>query len=233
MRESATLKPLVPLTWGRSWNNAMAFIPVENVLETEVRMLLDNQKIENTLYWFKDVGWDVAAATTLAADLLVWWNVSYAVPLSTQLSLREIYCTDLSTATSFTHTQPAPAPAPTGDVDFESEPNQVAISISFRTNLRGRSFRGRNYVSGLPGNGVLQNTVEPGTVAGIVAAYNSLFTVAATNGVEWSVVSRYSGVDGAGKPIPRAAGISTTITSVIAVDPTVDSQRRRSPGRGQ
>jgi len=211
----------------------MPFIPVANVLETEVRMLLDNQKIENTLYWFKDVGWEVADAVALAGDLLVWWNTFYAVPLSTQLSLREIYCTDLSSATGFTHTQPAPAPAPTGDVDFESEPNQVAIAISFRTNQRGRSFRGRNFVSGLPGNGVLQNTVEPGTVANIVAAYNELLAVAAANGAEWSVVSRYSGVDADGDPIPRAAGISTTITSVIAVDPTVDSQRRRSPGRGQ
>lgn len=211
----------------------MPFIPVPETVEAEIRMSLDGQHIENTLYFTKIGGVTLAEAVALAGDLLIWWNTSYAVPLSSQLSLREVYMTDLETATGYTHTQPAPAPAPVGDVDFESEPNSVALCVSFRTNLRGRSFRGRNYVSGLPGNGVLQNTVEPATVAGIVSAYEDLLGVASAAGVEWCVVSRFSGVDGDGKPIPRANGIATAITSVLAVDPTVDNQRRRLPGRGQ
>jgi len=169
----------------------MPFIPVPETVEAEIRMSLDGQHIENTLYFTKIGGVTLAEAVALAGDLLIWWNTSYAVPLSSQLSLREVYMTDLETATGYTHTQPAPAPAPVGDVDFESEPNSVALCVSFRTNLRGRSFRGRNYVSGLPGNGVLQNTVEPATVAGIVSAYEDLLGVASAAGVSgvWSAGS--------------------------------------------
>jgi len=47
------------------------------------------------------------------------------------------------------------------------------------------------------------------------------------------VASRFSGVDGDGKPIPRTAGVVTPISNVIVVDRVLDSQRRRLPGRGQ
>jgi len=47
------------------------------------------------------------------------------------------------------------------------------------------------------------------------------------------VVSRFSGVDADGHPIPRTTGVSTLVASVAIVDPVIDSQRRRLPGRGQ
>jgi hypothetical protein len=47
------------------------------------------------------------------------------------------------------------------------------------------------------------------------------------------VASRFSGVDSNGKPIPRSEGIGTPITSVTVVDPIIDNQRRRLPGRGR
>ncbi len=211
----------------------MAFIPVADTVLVEVRMQLDSQKIENTLYFHRTGGFTIGQATSLGNALLLWWTNFYAVPVSLQLTLREIFITDLSSATGFTVTIPAPAPAPAGNVNFESEPNAVAIAVSFRTGLRGRSFRGRNYVSGLPGDAVLQNTVQATPLANLAAAYEQLFTVAAAEGVDWAVVSRFSGVDVDKKPIPRAAGVVTLISAVLIVDPTVDSQRRRAPGRGQ
>lgn len=211
----------------------MPFVPVPNVIEAEIRMLLDNQKIENTLYFSKPDGWTLAQAVTMGNNLLTWWASLYSVPLSNQLSLREIYITDLSSATGFSTTAPAPTPAPTGDVVGESEPNSVAIAISFRTGLRGRSYRGRNYVSGLPVAQVTQNTVSSTVQADIINAYGALDFQASLVGGDWVVVSRYSGVDAAGKPIPRTTGIATLVSAVVITDSTVDSQRRRLPGRGQ
>jgi hypothetical protein len=196
-------------------------------------MLLDGQKIENTLYFNKIGGFTLADAVSLGGDLLTWWASLYSVPLSTNISLREIYITDLSSATGFTTTQPAPVPAPTGDINTESMPNAVALAVSFRTALRGRSFRGRNYVSGITIDGVIINTVTSTVLASIVAAYEGLFTIASAAGLTWVVVSRFSGVDSLGKPIPRTSGIATEIQAVLIVDATVDSQRRRAPGRGQ
>jgi hypothetical protein len=46
-------------------------------------------------------------------------------------------------------------------------------------------------------------------------------------------VSRYSGIGTDGKPIPRTEGIATPVTQVVITDHTIDSQRRRLPGRGR
>jgi hypothetical protein len=45
-------------------------------------------------------------------------------------------------------------------------------------------------------------------------------------------VSRFSGVDEDGRPIPRVAGISTVVLSYGVTDNNLDSQRRRLAGRG-
>ena len=68
-----------------------------------------------------------------------------------------------------------------------------------------------------------------------VDAYNGILTTvtATPSPWVWVIVSRYSGVDGDGRPVPRVAGVTTPVTNVVAVDGTVDSMRRRLPGRGR
>lgn len=205
----------------------MAFIPVPNTCEAQVRMSLDSQFIENTLYFYKATGLDTTAMTALGNQLLLWWTTEYSVPLSVSLTLREIYLSDLSSQNGPTVTIPAPAPAPTGGVGADALPNNVAACISFRTAHRGRSYRGRNYVPALPDTQVVLNEMNPGLQADLVDAYNGLFARATTAGVTWVVVSRYE------NKAPRAAGNPEPITSVVLVDPIVDSQRRRLPGRGR
>jgi len=112
-------------------------------------------------------------------------------------------------------------------------PNNVAVTVSFRTGLSGRFARGRNYVSGLSEDAVVLNTVDSAVLADIQAGYEALQDVASDNTSTWVVVSRFSGVDGDGVPIPRVEGVTTPITAVIIVDSIIDSQRRRLPGRGQ
>jgi hypothetical protein len=210
----------------------MPFVPVADVVMVEMRMRLDSQKIENTLYFRRVGGWDLADATPLGNDMLIWWTTHYAPFVSISLTLNEIYITSLASATGFVYSQPAPTPNPTGDEIANVMPNNVALTVSFRTSVRGRSFRGRNYISGLPEDAVTANTVDNTTIAAVTAGYEELMAVASGNSAKWCVVSRYSGVDGDGDPIPRVAGIATDIASVLVVDATVDSMRRRLPGRG-
>jgi len=203
----------------------MAFVPVNNVVMAEMRMRLDNQLIENTLYFAMFGGFGPAEMTSLGNDLIAWWTSGYAYNMSNSLTLREVYLTDLTTQTSPTATVSASGVV-AGQNPSPALPNNVALTISFRTAGRGRSSRGRNYICGLPEAGVTGNVVEPSYVAQLVSAYQSLLTPTNVAGFTWVVVSRYSG--GA----PRTAGQSYDVTAVVATDSTVDSQRRRLPGRG-
>lgn len=205
----------------------MPFVPVADTIQAEIRMSLDNQLIENTLYFQSRPDATDPTLVALGNSLLLWWTVNYRVKLPDSVTLREIYLTDLTTASSPTHTTPAPAPAPAGSAATPVMPNNVTIAVSFRTAARGRSFRGRNYFGALGETQISSNTVDGATQAGIVAAYQALLSGDIADDWIWGVVSRYSG--GA----PRAAGLFTPVTSVVITDPIVDSQRRRLPGRGR
>lgn len=205
----------------------MPFVPTPNVIEAEMRMRLDTQKIENTLYFYKVTGWTAADVPVVFNALLLWWTTTYSDPLSNTLTLNEIKITDLSSDVGFAFEIPAPTPKPAGGSAEPSAPNNVALCVSFRTAGRGRSSRGRNYVPGIPKTAIAANTVNTDTTTAIAAAYNDLLTVADGFGGDWCVVSRFSGGS------PRAAGLVSIITAATIVDSTVDSQRRRLPGRGQ
>jgi hypothetical protein len=121
-----------------------------------------------------------------------------------------------------------------GDLNDAPLPNNVTLTVSFRTANRGRSFRGRNYVVGLGETQVAGNTVAPSVITAFDGIYSQLLASPVAAIATWVVVSRFSGVDPVTKePIPRVTGIATPITSVTVVDNVVDSQRRRLPKRGQ
>lgn len=205
----------------------MAFVPVPGVLEAEIRMSLDNQLVENTLYFKPTVTTPGGTPTDLANDLLVWWTVNMSPALSDNTLLREIYVTDLTTATSGAATQPAPAPAPTGGRTGAPSPNNVSLAVSFRTAQRGRSFRGRNYIAGINEPDTEWNQISAALEGLILAGYNALLTAPFSGDWEWGVVSRFA------NKAPRVTGVFTPITSVTIVDRTIDSQRRRLPSRGR
>jgi hypothetical protein len=211
----------------------MPFVPVPDTVLVEVRMELDSQKVENTLY-FEGGSIDATAAAGIATGIIAWWVDNYSPITTTALALREVVVTDLSSDTGFQVSE-VPDGLVTGTISTSPAfPNSVSLAVSFRTANRGRSFRGRNYVVGITDSQVTLNTMDPTTVSAWHDAYTALLATAASLSVEWVVVSRFSGVDPTTrKPIPRATGITTPVTTVVVTDPTVDSQRRRLPGRGK
>jgi len=210
----------------------MAFVPVANTVEFEIRMLLDGQKVENTLYFGRNFVPTAAQMLAFAQVLAEWWAENVADYTGTGVDLVEVYATDLTSATGPTATY-VPPTSITGNVDSDTLPNNVSIVASFRTASRGRSYRGRNYIVGLTEGAVTKSTVEDATITAILAAYDQLLSIGTGTGWAWYIVSRFSGVDpDTGKPIPRAVGVRTPVTSVVVVDPVTDSQRRRLPGRG-
>lgn len=108
-------------------------------------------------------------------------------------------------------------------------PPQVSIAISLRTGLSGRSYRGRVFFVGLPNSLTHSFGVVPGsTQTTYQGIWNALRTSLVTAGFQLCVLSLYSGVDGAGNKIPRAAGVATPVTSII-VGARLDTQRKRLP----
>jgi hypothetical protein len=211
----------------------MPFVPVPNTALVEMRMLLDAQQVENTLYFDFGATPVIGDLTSIANAMITWWESAYSTAITTSVELREVVATDLSSATG-PQVSISPAVPAFGDLNDAPLPNNVTLTVSFRTANRGRSFRGRNYVVGLGETQVAGNTVAPSVITAFDGIYSQLLASPVAAIATWVVVSRFSGVDPVtGEPIPRVTGIATPIISVTVVDNVVDSQRRRLPKRGQ
>jgi hypothetical protein len=204
----------------------MAFVPGENVALVELRMLLDNQQVENTLYIQNDSAWDTSSLTGLVSNMRDWWSADYSNLCSNQCSLSEVVATDLTTDTSG---QAAIAGGGLNGIQTAARvANNVTATVSFRTGGRGRSLRGRNYICGLTTFAFDDaNHLTEDFVADMIAEYTNIMTAILPAGQTWGVFSRFSG------GVPRVAGLFTPITTVVVVDNIADSQRRRLPGRGR
>ena len=210
----------------------MSFIPVPEVAECKLIYSDDNQVCMNTLYFSFGATPSAADLTLLAADVGAWWGSYIAPAVCNVVFLDEVIATDMGSQFG---AQGTADPVIQGGVTTEQAPNNASPCISFRTGFRGRSFRGRNYIVGLPNANLNVNIVDFDFQDAIRSAYQRLIdkTAGITNPAwDWCVVSRFSGVDTNGKPVPRTTGIFTFVSEVLFVDSVVDSQRRRLPKRG-
>jgi hypothetical protein len=207
----------------------MVFVPGTNIFKVDIRQELFGQQVSNTLYFSGDsppVG--EADVAFLASEVQQFWEEELAIHVVDDLELREIYITDLTTQTSPTYTYPV-TPAVTGVRTSDPLPSNCTFCVSFRTEGRGRSSRGRNYVAGLGEGDVVGNTLNTTEADGIVAAYTDgilnnpdlggLFT--------WVVVSAVENKQA------RLSLLVQPVTSVIYADRVIDSQRRRLTNRGR
>lgn len=192
----------------------------------EVRATIDSQKVENTL-WFRKLSGSLGQAelNALATSVRSWWFASVLPLLPAAVQFREVVATDRGTADGF-QGDTAVGAGTGGGIAVAATPNNVSLSVSFRTGRRGRSRRGRNYWLAIPGDQVTANTVGDDYIADIIAAYQDLVGTG-ISGWEWVVVSLREGDDW------RTEALITPVTTVVVVDTTVDSQRGRLPGRGQ
>jgi len=205
----------------------MAFIPVPDTAEVELIGDLFGQIVENTLYFQTDGGWIGSALAQLAASVADWAVTSLLSGLSSDYSLQRVVATDISVSSGAQSTFVTDLPV-SGGTESASMPGGTAGCISFRTGFAGRSFRGRNYICGIPEAHVLGNQIDASFLDFVVGAYNDL-QGAVTDDLPdavWCVASRYHA------NAPRVAGVTTPVTVALYADRNVDSQRRRLAGRG-
>lgn len=202
----------------------MAFIPVPGVVLAELVFNQLGSITENTLYFHSAEGWDVDGMVDLAEQLKNWWTTRLRPGVPNSISLTAVKVTDLSSqnAPGIIDVNGLPL---AGQSVSEALPNNVTAAISFVTALRGRSYRGRNYVIGMVDAMISGNTINPANVTLFQNAYAALATDIISNAAVHVVVSRYN------NNAPRVTGVATPVTG-YTMENVVDSQRRRLPKRG-
>lgn len=202
----------------------MPFIEVPNVAMAQLIFQQESQFIENTLYFEKDGGWTPTTMGVLAGLVVDWWKDNLQPHLTDRMHFLQVIVNNLASesAPGIIYTTGLPD---TGSVSGHDLPLNVTMAVSFRTGLRGRSYRGRNYLCGMIDTGQAHSTIDPTYLSSIKTAYEALITEVEPEGIEWVVVSRYH------NKAPRTTGVASQILTV-SVDSTTDSQRRRLPGRG-
>lgn len=203
----------------------MAFVPAPDTVEIEAVFSMDGQIVENTFYY-------TSATPTLESATALLEAVNNAIRtgllplLSSTITLVRLVATLIATVDGFVVTSTTSLPA-AGGGSADSLPSNVALCISKRTAARGRSFRGRNYIAGIPLDARSgTNELDSGFTSGVVDAIEAVLAAGADDGWTPTVISRFH------NKAPRTTAVVTPVTSVIVVDNTMDSQRRRLPGRG-
>lgn len=204
----------------------MVFVPVPNTALVEVVATLNSQTVENTL-WFEGSGaWTGTSLATLCAEVSSWWVAEIIPYLSSQYIMTVVRASDQASQTGPTANDASDAGTAGSITTGEALPNNVTCTVSFRTELRGRAYRGRNYMAGFRSSMLsATNTLSSTIAVNWIGGYTALSGAVTVNDATHVVVSRYP------KTGPRVTGITTPV-SVYLVDQTLDSQRRRLPGRG-
>ncbi|HMC74515.1 MAG TPA: hypothetical protein VKG87_09440 [Terriglobales bacterium] len=128
-----------------------------------------------------------------------------------------------------------PQNAAAGAGNAQALPSFCSAVVSIRTDVGGRSHRGRTYIPGIPENATLNDSFDPGHAfwLGLVAFAACLAgkflakDPQPVNTFLWQVYSRKIG----GQHFPYGAGGFTTVTDILPVT-LIGSTRSRKVGRG-
>jgi hypothetical protein len=204
----------------------MTFVPAPGILQVNQRATLYGQQIENVHYFELGFPPDPAGVQQAADDARDNW-VTHMMPVLTEDYIyREAYVTDLTTQTSPAATA-VPISLTTGAGQSDAAPGSVTLCLSLRTSGRGRSSRGRQYISGLSEGSIIDNAWDSTKAAEVVTAFQAYQNSMNLAGYNLVVLSRIS------EGNPRDLALAQAVTGILTTDLFIDSQRRRLTGRGR
>lgn len=203
----------------------MAFQAAPNIAGVQMIGSVDGQVTINDLYFELSGG----AITPINLAVLVnavsnWFTITLAPLLSDDWSTNRVVGVDLGSPTGARREQ---AGVVAGGVSGEALPNNVAACVSFRTDSRGRSGHGRNFVPGLPDSLVTLNTLDPTFISDLLTAYFALVG-AGTFEAGWQLVVLSRVTAG----MLRPNGIGFPVVDMTMTSTSVRSMRSREIGHG-
>lgn len=204
----------------------MAFQPAPGVAQIVASYEQDKQQVANVFHCFIGTGWSEALLNDVAIDLRNAIETNLLPSMSDTVQLIKVQAKDISVIDGKS-VEVGPTGAGFGGTASAPPPNNVTLVVKWLTALGGRSHRGRSYIIGLVESVITRNTVNAGFLTSLRTQWTAIMD--ALNQLperEFCVLSRFTG------GIPRENAICTPIIRLF-IDPTVDSQRRRLPGRGR
>jgi len=202
----------------------VAFIPIPNSATLCFDFTSAGQNWQFCLTVRKSAGaitsTDLASIATIGG---AWWTSDLRAEITTTTTLRQVRVTDMQVEGG---QQEIDTFNQAGTGGGGITPLNSPIVVSLRTAKRGRSYRGRAYVSGIPQDALLNPVDYTVTrTASVAAAFIALQADLDVAGYDLVVASKkHNGV------VTNPAETNEVIA--ILVDQHVDSQRRRLFGRG-
>jgi len=200
--------------------NAIGFVPALNCAALVLDMLVNGHSVSTGAFINNAVSWTIDTLDELC-NTAVSNFVAFVLPnLASNLSLIGAKATDITSETgpvgNFN-----PGTPPTGGDSAPSTSNNCAACIKVETGNRGRSYRGRNFMPGLPTDEVEGNLIDIDWLDDLITTYGSYMNSMNGDGMTPVVLSRVS--DGVARP----EAIQTPVLSYTATNNLVTSQRDR------
>lgn len=198
----------------------MAFIPFPNGAKAIIDVGLVASRWSNTL-WFEHSSPVAQDYQDLADYLHTWYGSNVMSQLDDSFYMSGVTVYDMSAEVAPVY-QSAGADVYGGIVGDAAMIN-AALVVTFYTLFRGRSGRGRNYVTGFSETDTSTNSVSnPVRVTNVETAYGLLIAGApGASGFNWVVASQYEG------GVPRLQVDPRPVTAVAVRSNLMGSQRRR------
>lgn len=215
----------------------MPFIPVAYTWKIAVTGFMAGKPWVNVYHLFTSLGLTQAYADMVENEIEGAYSVSGLLAYeSTLWSATNVQVTDLTSSSSPQFNSVIDDVV--GTDNGEVLPTQVNGMLDWRTAARGRSFRGRTFLNGFTEAGSAGASPTAGCLAAMQAFGNAMinnFTASFAAGSGLEIVSLYSGKmanpNAGGNrrtvPMPRAAGVTSLITTVSAEE-VWKTQRRRA-----
>lgn len=169
--------------------------------------------------------WTLALMGDLALAANNWWAIYYKLTQPAQIALVQVQVRLYNPANPLAVDYPVTPPV-VGLRAGTPEAANATLTMSWRTGLAGRAFRGRMYVPAL----VEADVSVTDTVGSVVIA---AFAVAADAFVHTSFTASPPVIFHRPGLVPRPRDNTYTPVTTYVMENVVDSQRRRLPGRGR
>lgn len=229
-RSSTTIALTVALTSATkaataSVENVMPLPPANAISRAVLTFNYAGEVCVNVLHYRETGGGLGHNSVGLANALSAKWDVWIKTLVPDTCTLQSVFVSDLSAAPRVPEFATSTVPR-SGSLTTPQMPNNVAVCVTLRTPVGGRSGRGRLYHVGITEEMVIANTLDNTWRGSLVSGYNQFrnMTDGTTSATwEWVVLSYYTGGALRGTPVANAV-------ASCAVDSIPDSMRKRLPG---
>lgn len=200
----------------------MPFVPISNAAEVVFFIRQDGQELRNVSHFTVTTPPYTGPELEDLLDEIEAWLLLWQPWVSATATLYQLSAKALNSETGVQRIRAVNYP---GTKAGEALAANATVAIKKVTGLAGRSNRGRWYHPGLVEADTTLNTIVAGTLSGLKTLYDGLTLLTGGFVHHLAVASKFT--NGA----PRVVGVATEVIEHV-IDPIVDSQRRRLPGRG-